>query len=315
MDLLTIGDVAIDLYMKIGAKDGLPALDSSAEPKICFYHGSKIPVEHFETAVAGNSLNVAVGGKKLGLETAIYTEIGDDENGGRVVNTLKEHGIDTEFCIKTPNDDTNVNSVIIYCNDRTIFSYHAERNYKILDWEKPKWIYYTSMGKGYELFQEKLIEYVEKNSGVGIAFNPGTIQMKHGLETFKNFLKITDILFLNREEAVALVGKGVTEELHQKLQKLGPKMTVITDSKNGASCSDGKKVTLQDSYSDKRPIADKTGAGDAFASGFLSAIFYGKPSEIALKWGAANAGSIIKEIGTTKGLLTKKEIEGIIKQI
>src|SRR3989339_425431 len=315
MDLLTIGDVAIYLYMKIGAKDGLPSLDSSTEPKICFYHGSKIPVEHFETATAGNSLNVAVGGKKLGLETAIYTEIGDDENGGRVVNTLKEHGIDTEFCIKTPNDDTNVNSVIIYGNDRTIFSYHAERNYKILDWEKPKWIYYTSMGKGFEDFQHKLIDYVKQNPGVGVAFNPGTIQMKHGLKTFENVLEITDIFFLNREEAIALVGKGETEELHQKLHKLGPKMTVITDSNSGASCSDGTHVTFQSSYSDERPIADKTGAGDAFASGFLAAIFYGKPAETALKWGVANAGSIIKEIGTTKGLLTKNEIEGIIKKI
>src|SRR3989339_773104 len=191
MDLLTIGDVAIYLYMKIGAKDGLPSLDSSTEPKICFYHGSKIPVEHFETATAGNSLNVAVGGKKLGLETAIYTEIGDDENGGRVVNTLKEHGIDTEFCIKTPNDDTNVNSVIIYGNDRTIFSYHAERNYKILDWEKPKWIYYTSMGKGYESFQEKLIEYVEKNSGVWcpLLFHNNKKKKKIFLKKIKIFYK------------------------------------------------------------------------------------------------------------------------------
>jgi len=148
-----------------------------------------------------------------------------------------------------------------------------------------------------------------------VAFNPGTIQMKYGLKTFKKVLEITDIFFLNREEAIALVGKGETEELHQKLHKLGPKMTVITDSVSGASCSDGNKVTLQKSYSDERPVADKTGAGDAFASGFLAAIFYGKPAETALKWGVANAGSIIKEIGTTKGLLTKNEIEGIIEKI
>ena len=171
------------------------------------------------------------------------------------------------------------------------------------------------MGKGFEDFQRKLVDYVKQNPGVGLAFNPGTIQMKHGLKTFENVLGITDIFFLNREEAIALVGKGETEELHQKLHKLGPKMTVITDSNSGASCSDGSKVTFQKSYSDERPIADKTGAGDAFASGFLSAIFYGKPTETALKWGVANAGSIIKEIGTTKGLLTKKEIEGIIEKI
>lgn len=315
MDLLTIGDVTIDLYMKIAVRDGLSSEDSEGEQKICFYHGSKIPVQHFETAVAGNSLNVGVGCKKLGLKTAVYAEMGDDENGAKVLEALEKHGVTTEFCIQKEGESTNVNSVIIYGQDRTIFSYHAKRDYKILKWEKPKWIYYTSMGEGYKEFQKKLIRYSAKNPEIGIAFNPGTIQMKGGLKAFKNFLKITDILFLNREEATILAGKGEIEELHEKLLKLGPKMTVITDAKHGASCYDGKKFYNQKVYSDERPVADKTGAGDAFTSGFLSAIFYGKPAEIALKWGVANAGNVIKEIGTTKGLLSKKEIGGIIQKI
>lgn len=315
MDLLTIGDIAIDLYMKISDKDGLPEEGRGGAPKICFFHGSKIPVEHFETAVAGNSFNVAVGGQKLGLKAAIYTEIGDDENGEKVEKELERLGIETNLCVKTRGDNTNVNSVIIYGDDRTIFSYHAKRTYQVRKWKKPKWIYYTSMGDGFEEFQKGLNMYVQKNKGVGIAFNPGTIQMKRGLLSFKDFLGIVDILFLNREEAVALVGAGEPEELHKKLRGLGPKMTVITDSKNGATCDDGNGIKHQPSYSDERPVADKTGAGDAFASGFLSAIFYGKPAEVALKWGVVNAGSIIKEIGTTKGLRTKNEIEDIIKTI
>ncbi len=315
MDLLTIGDIAIDLYMKISDKDGLPEEGRGGAPKICFFHGSKIPVEHFETAVAGNSFNVAVGGQKLGLKAAIYTEIGDDENGEKVEKELEKLGIETNLCVKTRGDNTNVNSVIIYGDDRTIFSYHAKRTYQVRKWKKPKWIYYTSMGDGFEEFQKGLNMYVQKNKGVGIAFNPGTIQMKRGLLSFKDFLGVVDILFLNKEEAVALVGAGEPEELHKKLRGLGPKMTVITDSKNGATCDDGNGIKHQPSYSDERPVADKTGAGDAFASGFLSAIFYGKPAEVALKWGVVNAGSIIKEIGTTKGLRTKNEIEDIIKAI
>jgi sugar/nucleoside kinase (ribokinase family) len=315
MDLLTIGDVAIDLYMKINTQSGLPEGNEGVDKRICFFHGSKIPVEHFETAVAGNSLNVSVGCHKMGLKTAIYSELGDDANGLLVEEELKKVGVETKFCTKTKGAATNVNSVIIYGNDRTIFSYHAERNYKIRGWGKPRWIYYTSMGKGFEDFQTELIEHLRNKPGTGIAFNPGTIQMKYGLESFRNILKITDILFVNREEAEKLVGKESTEVLHEKLHTLGPKMTVITDTVNGASCYDGTNTLFQKSYSDERPIADKTGAGDAFASGFLSAIFYGKPAEMALKWGVINAGSIIKEIGTTKGLRTKVEVEEIAKSL
>lgn len=312
MDLLTIGDATIDLYMKIADKYGLPEEKGGLDKKICFYHGSKIPVEHFETAVAGNSYNVAVGCTKTGIKCGIYTELGKDDNGTRIIEDLKKSGVSTSYCVATPNIPTNVNSVIIYGNDRTIFSYHAERKYKIMQWEKPRWVYYTSMGKGFENFQKDFLKYINDNPGTGVAFNPGTIQMKTGLDSFKNILEITDILFLNKEESEAIVGKGELKDLHKKLHALGPKLTVITDSINGSSCYDGSKITTQSIYSDNRPIVDKTGAGDAFASGFLSAIFYGKSAEIALKWGAVNSGSIIKEIGTTKGLLTKEEIEKIV---
>ena len=63
MDLLTIGDVSIDLFMKVDDKELVSSAGDGKdgfESRICFYHGSKIPVSHFETSIAGNSLNVAV---------------------------------------------------------------------------------------------------------------------------------------------------------------------------------------------------------------------------------------------------------------
>jgi sugar/nucleoside kinase (ribokinase family) len=49
-----------------------------------------------------------------------------------------------------------------------------------------------------------------------------------------------------------------------------------------------------------------TGAGDAFAASFVSAILYGKTIKQALKWGVINANNQIKEIGAIKGLLDKE---------
>lgn len=314
MDLLTIGDVAIDLYMKIQSGTELESNESGDGPKICFFHGSKIPVEHFETAVAGNALNVALGCKTLGLKTSLYTELGEDANAQRIIDTLKSHGVDTNYCIRNPDVPTNVNSVIVYGGERTIFSYHEKCRYQIRNWEKPKWIYYTSMGQGFENFQEDLIKYLKENSNIGVAFNPGTIQLKKGLDSFKDFLRITDILFVNKEEARLLAEENDINKMHAKLQSFGPKMTVITEGKNGASGHDGKNLSVINVYSDSRPVLDKTGAGDAFSSGFLSAIFYGKDVEEALVWGSVNSGHVIKEIGASKGLLTKDQIEIIIKE-
>ena len=51
LDILTIGDCDIDMYMKI---DGayVSTDQSSPEPKICFYHGSKVQVDGFRNSIA-----------------------------------------------------------------------------------------------------------------------------------------------------------------------------------------------------------------------------------------------------------------------
>jgi len=104
-------------------------------------------------------------------------------------------------------------------------------------------------------------------------------------------------------------------KMHIDLQKLGPKLTVITDGKNGASGFDGENLVKVSAYTDGREVKDKTGAGDAFSSGFISAIFHKKPLKEALGWGSINSfGEITKESAGT-GIFNKKEMEKITNEI
>src|SRR4030065_1897305 len=96
LDLLAIGDVCIDLYLKVEDKDATTD-KHSVKPKICFYHGSKIPVKSLKTNIAGNAVNIAVGATKLGMKSAIYTEMGDDEYADRIVRELDTYDIDTSL--------------------------------------------------------------------------------------------------------------------------------------------------------------------------------------------------------------------------
>ena len=314
MDILTIGDSCIDVTMHIADANEISTLNAD-EPQICFVHGSKIPVDQFYSSMGGNSVNVATGCSRMGLKTAVYTEIGNDPNGQIIVDCLEKMGIDTKYCIKNEGADTNVNSIVVHNYERTIFSYHAPREYKVRDWEKPTFLYYTSIGEGFEKFQMELIEYVEKNKDIGVVFNPGSLQMKAGYNSIKEFLEVTNILILNLEEAVRLIGEKPLPKMHIDLQKLGPKLTVITDGKNGASGFDGEHLVEVSAYTDGREVKDKTGAGDAFASGFISAIFHKKPLKEALGWGSINSfGEITKESAGT-GLLSKEEMGKIVREI
>ncbi len=307
IQLLAIGDSSIDQILSV--EDNF-ATEQNGE--ICFIHGTKIPVDSFNTSIAGNALNVSVGTQMLGVDTHVYTEVGDDQNAQRIIDELNAIGVNTKYCLKNKDTLTDIHPIIVYREERTIFIYHEKRDYKVRNWGPPKWIYYSSIGKNFEGFQKELVEYLNKNPKVGVAFNPGTYHLKGGVEAICDFLQITHILFVNKDEAIQLTENAELLELHKNLQKLGPKLTVITDGGNGASAYDGKDLIHEPSYHQNKPILDTTGAGDAFSSGFLAAIIHSRPLREAVRWGVVNSSSVIREIGAIHGLKNQKEIKEMI---
>lgn len=313
MDLLVIGDCSVDLYMDILDSSVLQD-PSTQESKLCFLHGSKIPVEKFNTNLAGNAIHVGVGAAKLGLKTQVYTELGDDDYGHRFFSRFEKENVNTEYVRLNKGENTNVHAIIWHAGDRTIFSYHEPRKYE-LDFsklEKPKWLYYTSLAHGFERFQEGLVVWLKENSDIGVTFNPGSIQMTEIAEVHK-FLKVTDVLFVNREEGEKIAGFMTLDETpilktHERLHELGAKMIVMTDGKKGSSVYNGnnlyeKPATIVDK------VLDKTGAGDTFAATFLAALHYGKDIETAMDWGNRNSANTVQVIGCIDGLMTLDEIE------
>jgi ribokinase len=66
-------------------------------------------------------------------------------------------------------------------------------------------------------------------------------------------------------------------------------------------------------YPDPADPVDRTGAGDAFASTFTSAIALGLSPEEALAWGPINSMSVVQYIGAQAGLLTRAQLEAFLK--
>ena len=314
-DILLVGDTSIDEFMLI--HEASVSCDINHKHcQICFDYADKVHVEEFKVSVAGNAPNVAMGCAALGMKPALYTEIGGDANADLAINTMKERGVDTTYCIKNPGTPTNVHPIAVFKGERTIFSYHEKRDYKMRDWEEPKFLYYSSLSVGFEKFHDELHEYVKEHNNIIFAVNPGTMQMKVGIEKLREMIPRIDVLFVNKEEAQGLVGsEDNIDTLHKKLNDMGVKLSVITDSVNGSSTYDGADYAKIGIYETSDEIVDKTGAGDAFAAGFISAMHYGKGAEEAMKWGSINSSGVITKIGAIEGLRTKQEIEKILKDV
>lgn len=311
-DIITIGDSMVDTFVVIDHDEATLQCNLKQDRcQLCIDYADKIPIKHTHQAIGGNAANVAVGCQKLGLKTTILTELGDDLNGLSIVHDLEAQKVNTALIKIIPKAETRYSIILNYLAERTVLAYFVKRNYTLPKLPDTRWIYYTSLAKNFEKLQDQLVKYLKNHPQTKLAINPGTYQMKYNLKKIKQILPLTEIIFINKEEAVKIIGKEKNlKETIKKLHQLGIKKVVITDSVRGAYASDGKNIYQMPIF----PIhaVDKTGAGDAFASGFLSALMHEQNLTEALKWGTANSAGVITKIGAQEGLMNK---QAIIKMI
>ncbi|PIY93607.1 MAG: hypothetical protein COY69_00760 [Candidatus Magasanikbacteria bacterium CG_4_10_14_0_8_um_filter_32_14] len=311
-DLITIGDSTFDTFLILEEDQNTCSLTKNKK-LLCFNYAEKTPINNTAQSVGGNAANIAVGVRKFGQKTAIITELGDDINGHIIKHELKKAGVDIDLVKRIKNNDTRYSIVLNYCGERTILSYHAKRNYTFPKLPKTKWIYYTSLGKTFEKIQDKLIDHLKKNSDIKLAVNPGSYQINKATDKIKQIIPHTDILFVNKEEAIKLVGETQPpKKLLSSLYSLGAKTVVITDNENGSYTFDGQEKYFMPSY--KVKMIAKTGAGDAYTSAFLSAIISKHNITEAMVWGTTNASAVIQKFGSQNGLLNEGQLKKLLKE-
>lgn len=310
-DILSIGDASMDVFVYPSESEEYCRLDTK-KAYISFVYGDKIPIRTLEFSIGGNAANNAVGVKRLGLNPCLILTIGDDDIGKKIEDSLIKEGLDTTYIVRQAGARSNYSTVINYAGERTILVYHAPRSYEFpVKMPRAKWVYLTSMGENFLPFYNHLYEWLNRNKDVKLAFNPGSYQLRVNPKVLEKILGRTDLLYVNREEAERISSfkgsKGREKELLKRVLALGPKIVVVTDGVWGSYFSDGKEflklgILPVDAY-------ERTGAGDAYGAGFISALIKGKSYREAMLWGTVNSASVIGYIGAQKGLLRETEIK------
>jgi len=301
-DIVCVGNAKIDTFLTLHeATKNLRFLKETNE--LCIKFGEKITVDKAEILLGGNAANVAVGTSRLGLKTGLVAEIGIDEFAQKIINTLSSENVDTSNVVQTKGQQSSFSTIINFKKERTIFSEHVKRNHNFnFENISTQWVYLTSLGDEWKEAYDNTVSFVNNNKCI-LAFNPGTLQIEQGLNNIKNVLGITHVLFVNKQEAEKILStnSGV-EELLKNLQKLGPKIVVITDGENGSYAID-EKGNISKKGIIKTEVVEKTGAGDAYSSGFISALIQDKSINDAMELGAKNSASVIGKVGAQGGLL------------
>lgn len=317
-DVVSIGDVVTDAFIKLF--DNYEHTYENEHGKwLAVPFGTKIPFDHAEIVEAvGNAANAAVAFARLDLESAFVTNVGADTHGRDMIKALDKNGVDTRFVRINPGKKSNYHYVLWFRDERTILIKHEEYDYHwphLRPAETPNWVYFSSISEHAIEYHDQVSDWLDENPEVKLAFQPGTFQMAAGAERLRRIYQRSEVLILNREEAVT-VGGGNHEDIHDlfnKLHALGPRVVVITDGPDGAYASDGTNRFQMPLYPDPAPPVDRTGAGDAFASTFVAALIKGNTIEGALQWAPINSMNVVQKVGAQAGLLTEKDIEHYLR--
>lgn len=293
--------------------------DILSQRKIEFELGAKYKIEDRYEALGGCAVNVAAGLARLGTQVSCYSHIGNDHIADWILSELKKNNVGTEFITKDKKLSSDMSAIVVDRNsgERVIFSNQKANTKLEIIPEKissAEWIF---IGDLHGNWQENLdsILSVAREDKIKLAYNPKQINIHDDVKKVVEIIAGTQVLFLNKDESLEVlsqVGDFSAADLEdenfllEELKKLGAGIVVITDGVRGAWASDGGETFFVPGR--KVNAVDSTGAGDAFASGFLGAQLRSKNLKECLDWGIANSSSSVQFYGAIDGLLDEEGI-------
>ena len=256
-----------------------------------------------ESASGGSGANSMIGIAQLGGRTAFSGKIGRDEHGKIYREKLEDLGVSARL---GEGDGSTGSSLILVSDDgcRTMNTYLGmgqELQVPDIDPEVikvSKYLYLT--GYLWDTESQKkavraaLDEAKRVETKVALSLSDPFCVKRHK-EDFKSLLQgYASMVFSNQEEAFTLLETDVTQEAVDIMSKW-TETVVLTLGANGAIISH----LGQTYYIDPFPIRveDTTGAGDAFAAGFLFGMTHEFSPLDSGRIGAVLAGAVIEQTG------------------
>lgn len=312
-DVITIGTATRDAFIKSEHFHVDPDHHVLGGKGLVMALGAKLEVPELFFSTGGGATNAAVTFARQGKKTACIAVIGDDDFGHAILHDLTKEKVDTGF-IRQEHDTTAFSLLLEPSSgERTVLVHRGvSENLKssVIPWISinTKWLYVSSLAGNIALLK-RIIAFSRKK-GIHIAYNPGGKELKQR-DTLVPLFKHIEVLIANREEASLITGISFEKqkEMFALWDKMSPGINVMSDGRNGVSVSDGTHLYHAGIYKEKKMI-DRTGAGDAFGSGFVASLIdYPNDMERAIRLGSANATAKVEGMGAKYGLLTRGEFE------
>ena len=256
-----------------------------------------------EIAPGGSGANSMIGISQLGGSTAFSGKIGRDEHGDLYRNKLESLGVTD--CL-AEGEGTTGSSLILVSEDgartmNTFLGMSQELVNQDIDpsvIQSSKYLYLTGYLWDTESQKKAVLNALDEakkfDIKVALSLSDPFCVTRHK-DDFINLLKgYANMVFCNQEEAFSLIETEIT---HKAIEILSgwTETIALTLGANGALISHQGETF----YIDPLPVRveDTTGAGDAFAAGFLYGMTHDMNALDSGRIGAAMAAGVIGQTG------------------
>ena len=275
--------------------------------------GCEILAKDFNLTLGSASAIFACGVAKLGHDVTFIARVGSDYFGGFCLSALREAGVSTRHIARDKDLKTGVTISLSSRSDRALVTYPGaiaalgpeDVNRSRLKGHKhlhmTSYFLQTRLQASFpQIFREA------RELGLTTSFDPNSDPTHSWSNSIREVFAYTDLLFVNKAEALALTR---TRNVSAALKALGQQVpcAVIKLGPDGAMANKDGEITSATGF----PIdpIDTTGAGDSFAAGFVSSYLRGQPVSECL--GVANACGALSalQVGGTKGQPTRQTLK------
>jgi len=265
--------------------------------------GEEVGIIDVKKAPGGSAANTIVALSRLGVDAGFVGIVGNDKEGELILEEFRKEGVET----RVRKEEGYTGAAIAFVDDRgeralyILPGVNARLCMEDIDMEfvnNARFLHTSSFVSKEQLEMQCELARRMKSK---LSFSPGMLCFNYKLEDLAELIERSEVVFLSLRELESLLKDVNYEKGAEIILNIGAKIVCVTLGERGCYVADSAGEShLIDAY--PTDVVDTTGAGDAFAAGFLFGLQHEKELYESGKIGNLVASFCIREYGGRKGL-------------
>lgn len=271
--------------------------------------GQAIEIESFPIFTGGCGSNTAIVLSKLGVKVSLIGAVGEDLFGKYIIDYLNECKVNVEMVKISKSESTSTSILLINLKKERSYFHSVGANKDINVGENE--LNVIKRSKIFHIGGVNLLSSIDgkpmaeilkkvKSDNIITSIDLAWDTRNRWMKNLKYSLPFIDILMGNKDEILNLIGEKSLKKSIKKLHQSGVKVVAVKLGEKGSIVS--KDFLIEEIPPFKVNSLDTTGAGDAFAGGFLYGILSGKSLYESALIGNYFGAIVTQDFGSTSAL-------------